>query len=84
MARYSSTIGKKLPMMVGIGKEFDFTSNFDMPWLFTPGKTELRRKMAAANQIAERPLVYQSRGRTTNSLSEDEIEKYKVSHYVAY
>ena len=31
-------------MMVGIGKEYGFQVDFDMPGLFTPHKTELRRK----------------------------------------
>ena len=46
MAWYSSNIGNKLQMMVGIGKEYSFTSDFDMPRPFTPLKTELQRKMA--------------------------------------
>ena len=33
-------------MMVGVGKQCDFTSNFDMPRSFTPRKLELRPKMA--------------------------------------
>ena len=32
--------------MVGIGKEYSFTLNFDMPRLFALRKTEYRRKMA--------------------------------------
>ena len=35
-------------MMVGIGKECGFTSNFDMPWSFTQRKSELRPKMASS------------------------------------
>ena len=46
MVRYSSNFGKKLQMMVGIGKECDFTSNFDMPRSLTPRKSELQPKMA--------------------------------------
>ena len=46
MARYSSNFGNKLQMMVGIGKEYGFTSNFDMPRPFTLPKMELPRKMA--------------------------------------
>ena len=42
MARYSSNFGNKLQMMVGIGKECGFTSNFDMPRSFSPCKSELR------------------------------------------
>ena len=55
-------------MMVDIGTEYRFTLNLDMPWPFTQRKTELLRKMVTANQIAERPLVSQSRGGATNSL----------------
>ena len=46
MARYSSNFGKKLQMMVEIGKECGFTSNFDMVRSFTQRKSELRPKMA--------------------------------------
>ena len=46
MARYSSNFGNKLQMIVGIGKECCFTSNFDMPRSFTPRKSELQPKMA--------------------------------------
>ena len=35
MFRYFSNFGNKLQMMVGIGKECGFTSNLDMPGLFT-------------------------------------------------
>ena len=45
MARYSSNFGNKLQIMVGIGKECGFTSNFDMSKSFTQRKMELRRKM---------------------------------------
>ena len=44
-ACYSSNFGDKLQMMVGIGKEYGSTLNFDMPRLFTVRKTELPRKM---------------------------------------
>ena len=43
MARYSSNFGNKLQLMVGIGKEYGFMSNFKMPWPFAPRKTELPR-----------------------------------------
>ena len=46
MARYSSNFGNKLQMMVGIGKECGFTSNFNMPRSFTLRKSELRPEMA--------------------------------------
>ena len=46
MARYSSNFGNRLQMMVGIGKKYGFTSNFDMPRSFTQRKSELRPKMA--------------------------------------
>ena len=39
MARYSSNFGNKLQIMVGIGKEYGFTSNFVMPRSFTTCKT---------------------------------------------
>ena len=45
MACVSSNFGNTLPMMVGIGKEYGFTSNFDMPRPFTPHETELPFKM---------------------------------------
>ena len=45
MARYSSNFRNKLQMVVGIGKECGFTSNFDMPRSFTQHKKELRHKM---------------------------------------
>ena len=45
MAPYSSNFGNKLQMMVGLGKECGFTSNFDMPKSFNPRKMELRCKM---------------------------------------
>ena len=44
MAHHSSNFENKLQMMVGIGKEYGFTSNFDMPWPFIPRKAELPRK----------------------------------------
>ena len=46
MALYSPNFGNKLQMIVGMGKECGFTSNFDMPRSFTPRKSELRSKMA--------------------------------------
>ena len=46
MAPHSSNFGNKLQIMVGVGKEYGFTSNFDMPRSFTPHKLELRPKMA--------------------------------------
>ena len=46
MACYSLNFGNKLQMMVGIGKEYGFTLNFDMPRLFTQRKTKYRCKMA--------------------------------------
>ena len=46
MARYSSNFGNKLQIMVGIGKEYGFKPNFDMPRSFTKRKSELRPKMA--------------------------------------
>ena len=44
----SSNFGNKLQkqMIVGIGKECGFTSNFDMTRSFTTRKSELRPKMA--------------------------------------
>ena len=45
MASYFSNFGSKLQMMVEIAKEYGFTSNFDMPRLFTPRKMELPHKM---------------------------------------
>ena len=58
--------------MVVIGKECGFTSNFDMLRSFTPRKkgvtAENDEQPIKANQIAERPLVSQSRDRATNSL----------------
>ena len=48
---YSSNFGYELQMMVGIGKEYGFTLNFDMPWLFTSRKMELPRKMANSQSI---------------------------------
>ena len=41
MARYSSNFGNKLQMMVGISKEYGFTSNFDISRPFTPRRMEL-------------------------------------------
>ena len=35
MACYSPNFGNDLQMMVAIGKEYSFTSNFDMPRPFT-------------------------------------------------
>ena len=55
VARYSANFGNKLQMVVGIGKECGFTSNFDMPRSFTPRKTELRRKMV--NSQSEQPTA---------------------------
>ena len=46
MACCSLNFRNKFQMMVGIGKEYGFTLNFDMPRLFTQRKTELPRKMA--------------------------------------
>ena len=46
MARYSSNFGNELQIMVGIGKEYGFKLNFDMPRSFTQRKSELRPKMA--------------------------------------
>ena len=46
MVRYPSNFGDNLRMMVGIGKEYRFTLNFDMPRSFASRKTELPRKMA--------------------------------------
>ena len=60
MARKSSNFGNKLQMMVGIGKEYGFTLNFDMLRSFTSRKTELRPKMANS----------QSDCRTTSSIPE--------------
>ena len=34
MARYSSNFGNKLQIMVGIGKEYGFKLNFDLPRSF--------------------------------------------------
>ena len=48
MARYSSNFGNKLQIMVGVGKECSFTSNFDMPKSFSPYKSELQPKMASS------------------------------------
>ena len=45
MARYSSNFGNNLQMMVSVGKEYGFTSNFDMLRSFTPRKSELRPEM---------------------------------------
>ena len=45
MACYPSNFGNRFQMMVGIGKEYGFTLNFDLPRLFTLRKTEYRRKM---------------------------------------
>ena len=53
-ARYSSNFGYKLQMMVGTGKEYDFTSNFDMLRPFTPQKTEL------PSQNGEQPIRLQN------------------------
>ena len=41
-----SNVGNKLQMMVALGKECGFTSNFDIPRSFTPRKSELRPKIA--------------------------------------
>ena len=38
--------GNKWQIMVGIGKEYGFKLNFDMPRSFTQCKSELRPKMA--------------------------------------
>ena len=46
MARYSSNFGNKLQIMVGIGKEYGFKMNFDMPRSFTQRELDLRPKMA--------------------------------------
>ena len=46
MTLYSSNFESKWQMMVGIGKECRFTSNFDMPKSFTPRKSDLRPKIA--------------------------------------
>ena len=45
MARYSSDFRNKLQVMVGIGKDCGFTSNFNMPRSFTLRKSELPCKM---------------------------------------
>ena len=68
MARYSSNFRNKLQKIVELGKEYGFTSNFDMPRPFTSSKLSYRAKWRTANQIAERSLVSRSRGRVTNSL----------------
>ena len=46
MACYFSNFGNKLQMMAGIGKEYHFTLNFDMPRPFATRETKLRCKMA--------------------------------------
>ena len=70
MACYSSNFENKLQTMVGIGKEYSFTLNFDMPRPFATRETKLRCKMANSQSDCRTPLVSQSRGRATNSLWE--------------
>ena len=68
MACYSSNFGNKLQMMVGIGKEYHFTLNFTCRSRLPREKQSYGAKWRTANQIAEQPLVSQSRRRATNSL----------------
>ena len=58
MARYSSNFGNKLQIMVGIGKEYGFKLNFDMPRSFTQRKSELRPKMANSPIRLPNGLLY--------------------------
>ena len=51
MARYSSSFGDKLQIKVGIGKEYGFTSIFDMPKSFARRKTELAHKKVRAKNF---------------------------------
>ena len=44
MACYSLNFGKGLQMMVGIGKEYGFTLNFDMLQLFPCAKRSIGAK----------------------------------------
>ena len=39
-SRYSSNFGNKLQIMVGIGKDYGFQLNFDMPKSFTQRKSD--------------------------------------------
>ena len=52
----SSNFGNELQMMVTIGKEYGFTSNFDILWPFTRRKTELPRKMANCRTASAIPV----------------------------
>ena len=49
MARHSSNFGNILQMIVGISREYVFTSNFDIRRPFTQRKTELPRKTATSH-----------------------------------
>ena len=42
VAPYSSNFGDKYQILVEIDKECGFPLNFDMPWPFSPRKTELQ------------------------------------------
>ena len=56
MVRYSPKFGNKLQIMVEIGKEYGFTSNFEMPLPFTARETEL----PATTQNGEQPIRLQN------------------------
>ena len=47
--------------MVDMGKNVVFLSNFDVPWPFTPCKTELPRKTESQCQMAERTICNEAK-----------------------
>ena len=67
MACYSSNFGNKLQMMVGMGKEYNFTLNFDMPRPFATRETKLRCRLSNS-------LLYPRVEVEQRSHSGDEIE----------
>ena len=75
MACNSSNFGNRLQMMVGIGKEYGFTLNFDIPRLFTLRKTEYRRKMANIQSDCRADLLYPRVEVEQQTHSGDEIDE---------
>ena len=63
MVPYSSNLGNKLQMMVGIGKGYGFTLNLTCRGRLPTANRSYRAKWCTANQIAEWSDVSQSRGR---------------------
>ena len=87
MARYSSTFGNKLQIMVGISKEYGFTLNFDMPRPFNPCKTELPRKMAnrirLPNGLLDPRVEVEQRTHSGDDIGKNRNSDEKI-YYFAY